>query len=178
ISVYFGSAPPAWRGITIRHLLTHTSGIKNYTGLDGFELRRHLSAAAFVEQIAAYPGDFAPGDSWKYCNTGFNLLGFIIENVSGMTYWDFLRERIFRPLGMNQTTDRLPSAIILNRADGYEQTNHVLVNRDYDLTDVFSAGAIVSTIKDLAKWNAALDGENLLKGAAKEQMWTPVRLNK
>src|SRR5437588_5282096 len=94
-----------------------------------------------------------------------------------MTYWDFLRERIFRPLGMNQTTDRLPSAIILNRADGYEQTNHMLINRDYDLTDVFSAGAIASTVGDLAKWDAMLDRDDLLTAATRESMWTEARLN-
>ena len=85
--------------------------------------------------------------------------------------------RIFRPLGMNATTNRLPSLIIPNRASGYEQTNHVLINRDYDLTDVFSAGAIVSTVGDLAKWNATLDGSDLLTAATKERMWTPARLN-
>src|SRR5205823_7930173 len=73
-------------------------------------------------------------------------------------------------------TDRRPGAIIPNRAAGYEQTNHVLINRDYDLTDVFSAGAIASTVGDLAKWNATLDKESLLKAATKEEMWTPAKL--
>src|SRR5207245_6111331 len=110
-------------------------------------------------------------------NTGFNLLGFIIENVSGTNYWDFMAGRVFHPLGMARTTNRLPGTIIPNRAAGYEQTNHVLINRDYDLTDVFAAGAIASTVGDLAKWNAALEGEALLSTASKEQMWTPARLN-
>ncbi len=110
-------------------------------------------------------------------NTGCNLLGFIIENVSGKNYWDFMSERIFQPLGMNATTNRLPGIIIPNRAAGYEEKNHVLINRDYDLTDVFAAGALVSTMGDLAKWNAALDGEGLLNAASKEQMWTPAKLN-
>jgi CubicO group peptidase (beta-lactamase class C family) len=78
---------------------------------------------------------------------------------------------------MEATTDRLPSTVIPNRAHGYEQTNHVFVNRDYDLTDIFSAGAMVSTVGDLAKWNAALDGDVLLSAASKEQMWTPATLN-
>ncbi len=118
-----------------------------------------------------------PGDSWKYCNTGFNLLGFIIENVSGQSYWDFMCERIFRPLGMNSTTNRLPGFVIANRAAGYEQTNHVWINRDYDLTDVFSAGALVSTVGDLVKWNAALDRTAILRPTTKAQMWTPASLN-
>ncbi len=177
LSGHLKSIPNAWTNITVRHLLTHTSGIKSYTGLDGFELRRHLTQQQFIQAIAAQPIEFQPGDSWKYCNTGYNLLGFIIENVSGQTYWDFMYQRIFRPLGMNSTTNRLPGSIIPNRADGYEQTNHVLINRDYDLTDVFSAGAIASTIGDLAKWNAALDGEDILNAGSKEQVWTPAKLN-
>ena len=145
ISKHLKGIPASWTNVTIRHLLTHTSGIKNYTGLDGFELRRHLTQQQFIEAIGKQPLDFPPGDSWKYCNSGFNLLGYIIENVSGKNYWDYMSERIFQPLGMLATTNRLPSVVIPHRASGYEQTNHVYINRDYDLTDVFSAGAIVSS---------------------------------
>jgi CubicO group peptidase (beta-lactamase class C family) len=173
INRYLPFTPPQWEEITIRHLLSHTSGIKNYTGLDGFEVRRHLSPEQFIREIAAYPLDFAPGHSWKYCNTGYNLLGFIIEKASGKNYWEFLSERIFRPLGMNATTNRLPALVITNRAAGYEQTNHIWINRDNDLTDVFSAGAIISTVGDLVKWDVALDGDQLLTRQSKELMWTP-----
>jgi len=177
IGKYLKNMPPAWTNITLRHLRTHTSGLKSYTVLSGFELTRHLSQDQFIRAIAAQPPEFPPGLAWKYCNTGFNLLGFIIQNVSGTNYWAFMSERIFRPLGMTHTMDRQPRRIITNRAAGYEQSNHILINRDYDLTDVFSAGAIVSTLGDLAKWNAALEGETLLSAQSKEQMWTPVRLN-
>jgi len=177
ITRYLKSAPLSWTNITVRHLLTHTSGLKSYTGLDGFELRRKLTEPGFIKRIAAQPTEFNPGESWKYCNTGFNLLGYIIENVSGTNYWDFMRARIFGPLGMNSTTDRQPANIVTNRASGYEQTNRILFNRDYDLTDVFSAGAIVSTIGDLERWNAALDGERLLTSTTRKQMWTPAILN-
>ena len=177
ISKHLKDTPEAWANVTIRHLLTHTSGIKSYTGLDGFQLWRHLTQEQFIQAIGKEPMEFQPGDSWKYCNTGFNLLGYIIENVSGKNYWDFMSERIFQPLGMTATTNRLPSLVIPNRAAGYEQTNHVWINRDSDLTEVFSAGAIASTVGDLAKWNAALDGDRLLNAASKAQMWTPVKLN-
>src|ERR1041385_5361711 len=123
ITKYLPGIPESWSNVTVRHLLSHTSGIKSYTGLDGFALTRHLTQEQFLKAIGAQPMEFQPGTSWKYCNTGFNLLGYIIENVSGQHYWDFMRARIFKPLAMNQTTDRLPGAIILNRADGYEQTN-------------------------------------------------------
>ena len=177
IGRYLSQIPETWRDITIRHLLTHTSGIKSYTGLDGFELRRHLTQAQFIAAIGKQPLEFQPGHAWKYSNTGFNLLGFIVENVSGRNYWDFLSERILRPLGMTSTTNRLPSLIIPHRASGYEQTNHILINRDYDLTDVFSAGALVSTVGDLAKWNKAMDHDDLLNPSSKQAMWRPAVLN-
>jgi CubicO group peptidase (beta-lactamase class C family) len=176
ISRYLRNTPVAWQDITVRHLLTHTSGLKSYTGLDGFELRRHLTQDQFIRAIGAYPLEFRPGEAWKYCNTGYNLLGFIIENVSGSSYWDFLSAKILQPLGMNATTNRMPSNIMANRAAGYEQTNHLWINRDADLTDVFSAGAIVSTVGDLAKWNASLDAGTLLDQRSREQMWTPASL--
>ena len=177
ISRHLKQTPESWQNITVRHLLTHTSGLKSFTGLDGFELRRHLTQEQFLKAISAYPLEFKPGEAWKYCNTGYNLLGFIIENVCGASYWDFLNQRILQPLGMSSTTNRLPANIIPNRAAGYEQTNHIWLNRDYDLTDVFSAGAILSTIGDLAKWNFSLDAETLLAVRSKEQMWTPARLS-
>jgi CubicO group peptidase (beta-lactamase class C family) len=177
ISKYLKDPPEAWANVTVRHLLTHTSGIKSYTGLDGFQIWRHLTQEQFIKAIGKEPMEFQPGDSWKYCNTGFNLLGYIIENVSGKNYWEFMGERVFQPLGMQATTKRLYSLSIPNRASGYEQTNHVWMNRDTDLTEVFSAGAIASTAGDLAKWSVALNGDRLLNAASKAQMWTPVKLN-
>ena len=178
ISRHLKGTPASWSGITIRQLLTHTSGLKNYTGLDGFELARHLTQAQFIAQIAAHPLDFAPGEKWSYCNTGYNLLGYIIENVSGKSYGEFLQQNIFAPLGMTATARREPGANLPLRASGYE-TNRAgqFIVRDPDLTDVFSAGALVSTVGDLAKWNAALDTDGILTAASRAAMWTPVRLN-
>ncbi len=178
LSKFIKDIPPAWTNITLRHLLTHTSGIKNYTTLDGFELTRHLSQSQFIHKMADVPMDFQPGEKWSYCNSAFNLLGFVIEDVSGQKYWDYMQRRIFGPLGMTNTSNRDPRNIIPNRASGYEtdRAGHY-INRDYDLTDIFSAGAIVSTVGDLAKWNAALDAQKLLSSETEAQMWTPVHLN-
>jgi len=169
--------PEAWKAITVRHLLTHTSGIKTYTALPGFEASLHLTVRAFIDKLAAHPLTFAPGESFAYCNSGYNLLGFIIEKVSGESYWKFLSARILNPLGMSSTRSRDQKTVILHRASGYERENDALVNRDSDLTDVFSAGAIVSTVPDLVKWNAALDSGKLLKSSSLQQMWTPSKLN-
>lgn len=178
IGKYLPAAPEAWNNVTVRNLLTHTSGIKSYTAIgSGFELTKRLKRDEFIKKLAAYPLDFAPGERWNYSNSGFNLLGFIIESVTGKSYWDFVGARIFKPLGMTATTDRDPQFVVPNRASGYEWQNNRLVGRDYDLTDVFSAGAIVSTVGDLAKWDAALRGDAFLKPASKTQIWTPVTLN-
>lgn len=177
ISKYLPATPDAWRNVSVRNLLTHTSGIKSYTGLSGFELTKRLTRDEFIKTLGAHPLEFETGARYSYSNSGYNLLGFIVEAASGKSYWDFTRERIFKPLGMNKTANRDPKYIIPNRATGYEWENGSLVGRDYDLTDVFSAGAIVSTVEDLAKWDAALRGDTLLKKETKAQMWTPVTLN-
>lgn len=177
IAKHLPEIPKSWSNVTIRHLLSHTSGIKSYTGLDGFALTRRLTQAQFISTIGERPLEFQPGESWKYSNTGYSLLGYIIENVSGKSYWDFLRERIFAPLGMNSTGNRNPGGMLTNRVSGYEQTNRLHINRDYDVTDVFAAGAMVSTVSDLAKWNLALETETLLSVASKTAAWTPQRVN-
>ncbi len=177
ISKYLPASPEAWKNVTVRNLLTHTSGIKSYTGLSGFELTKRLKRDEFIKAIGVHPLEFEPGERYIYSNSGYNLLGFIIESVSGNSYWDFVQTKIFKPFGMNQTANRDPQFIVPNRADGYEWEKGKLVGRDYDLTDVFSAGAIVSTVTDLAKWDAALRGDTFLKKESKAQIWTPVVFN-
>lgn len=177
ISKYLEGLPEAWSAVTVHHLLTHTSGVKNYTGLSGFEWSKHLKNDEFIKAVSGFPLDFQPGARWSYSNTGYNLLGMIVEKASGKPYWQFMSERIFKPLGMNATRDRDPHIIIPNRADGYEWENGALEIRDGNLTELFSAGATVSTILDLAKWDAALNTEIFLKRSSLEKMWSPVRFN-
>jgi CubicO group peptidase (beta-lactamase class C family) len=174
ISTYLPNTPDSWKNVTVRNLLTHTSGIKSYTGLDGFELSRRLKEADFIKTLAPQPLDFPTGTDYVYSNSGYSLLSYIIESASGKNYWEFMRERIFAPLGMSKTASRDPKFIIPNRAVGYEWQNNQLVGRDYNLTDLFGAGAIVSTITDLAKWDLALRNDTLLKKESKLQMWTPL----
>jgi D-alanyl-D-alanine carboxypeptidase len=178
ISKYLPNTPDAWKNVTVRNLLTHTSGIKSYTAIGaGFELSKRLSRDEFIKLLAAHPLEFETGARYSYNNSGYNLLGYIIETVSGKSYWDFMRERIFKPLGMTRTGDRDPKFVIKNRAVGYEWENGALVGRDYDLTDIFSAGAIVSTIEDLTKWEAAWRNDALLKKESIRLAWTPVLLS-
>lgn len=177
ISAYLPNTPEAWRDVTVRHLLTHTSGIKSYTAIGtGFELTKRMKRDDLIKALAGYPLDFEAGARYSYSNSGYNLLGFIIEAASGKSYWDFMRERIFAKLGMTNTFDRDPKYVIKNRAVGYELENGRLTGRDYDLTDIFAAGAIVSTVEDLIKWDAAWRNDTLLKKESKLEAWKPFTL--
>ncbi|EEF62234.1 serine hydrolase domain-containing protein [Pedosphaera parvula] len=177
ISQYLTNTPAAWSSITVRHLLNHTSGIKSFTDQPGFELSKHLTQQQFLENLAILPLEFRPGEQFKYGNTGFILLGYIIENVSGKSYWEFMNERLFAPLKMRTTTNREPATVMAGRANGYERSKSGgLVNRDYNLTELFSTGGLVSTLEDMVKWDAALAENKVLSAATKELMWNPTRL--
>jgi len=180
ITKYFPQAPQAWRGITIRHLLTHTSGIQNHVAvphwLDVFRTNLAFETAPTRDELLKMffklPLEFQPGETWAYDNTGYYLLGIVIEKASGRTYWQFLDERIFKPLGMTATRSTDPRPIVPNRASGYEWKNDHFENRPVLLPAIgFSAGSLLSNVEDAVKWDAALYGEKLLKKSSLEQMW-------
>lgn len=171
ISAYLPNTPEAWKDVTVRHLLTHSSGIKSYTSLDGFELSRRMNVNQFIAKLAPHPLEFTPGERNIYSNSGFNLLALIVESRSGMKYLDFMKKRIFEPLGMTKTTDRDPKIIVKKRVTGYEWENGRLVGRDGSLTDLTGAGSIVSTIGDMIKWAIAVGGNTFLKPASKAEWW-------
>lgn len=171
ISAYLPNTPESWKDVTVRHLLTHTSGIKSYSSLDGFELFRRLTVSQFITKLAPHPLEYTPGERNIYSNSGFNLLALIVESRSGMKYIDFMKKRIFQPLGMNKTTDRDPQFIVKKRANGYEWERDHLAGRDGSLTDLTGAGSIVSTIGDMAKWARAVNGNSFLKPSSKTEWW-------
>lgn len=173
--------PAAWREVTIRHLLSHTSGIKSYTSVRDFHktARKDYARHEILDLVAKEPLEFAPGEKWSYCNTGYFLLGMLIEKVTGKGYGEFLDLRIFKPLGMTQTRVNDLRAIIPDRAQGYEWDGKNLRNGEYvSPTQPFAAGMLVSSVGDLVKWDAALGQARLLKPSTLEQMWTPARLSK
>jgi CubicO group peptidase (beta-lactamase class C family) len=173
ISKYLDGTPEAWAEVTIRHLLTHTSGIKNYTGTD-IDYRADYTEAKLLKKAAALPPDFAPGESWRYSNTGYMLLGFIIRKASGEFYGDFLKKRVFTPLGMDTARIINEEDIVPNRAAGYRIVRGVLKNQEWvsPSLNTTADGALYLTVLDMAKWDAALYTETLLKKASLEQMWT------
>ena len=180
ISTHYTNAPAAWSNVTVRHLLTHTSGIKGYTDLPNFfgTIRKDYTADELLGLVTDRPLDFAPGEKWAYCNTGYYLLGLIIEKASGQTYADFLSKRIFQPLGMATARMNNQFELIPNRATGYEiRSNKVWRSEFVSPTQPYAAGALVGTVLDLAKWDAALRSDKLLPSSVLQEMWTPVKLN-
>ena len=186
ITKYFPEAPETWRGITIRHLLTHTSGIQNHVAvphwLDAFRTNLAFETAPARDELLKMffklPLEFQPGETWAYDNTGYYLLGIIIEKASGKSYWQFLDERIFKPLGMDATRSTDPQPLVPNRASGYEWKNDHFENRPILLPPIaFSAGSLLSTVEDMVKWDTALSSEKLLTKASINQIWTVTLTN-
>lgn len=177
INKYFTDAPEIWKNITVRNLLTHTSGLGDYP--DDFDFRHDYSEDDLYKIIKAVPLDFQPGAKWQYSNLGYVTLGILIHKVTGKFYGDFLRERIFQPLGM--TTARIISEadIVPNRAAGYQIVDGELKNQDWVAPSLNTTadGALYLTTLDMAKWDAALYTEKLLKKSSFNEMWSPVKLN-
>jgi len=178
VSKYIPDAPAIWKDITLHRLLTHTSGISNglYAKMD---MRKDYTEDELIQQIAAQPLDFQPGEKWHYSNPGYVTLGILIHKATGKFYGDLLREKIFAPLGM--TTARIidEADIIPNRAAGYRLVDGKLKNQEWvsPTLNTTADGAIYMTVLDMAKWDAALYSEKLLKRASLDLMWTPVKLN-
>jgi len=175
---YLDACPAAWQPVTIRHLLTHTSGIPNYTSFPDFAQTSMLPATheSFIGRVKDKPLDFAPGEKFNYNNTGYYLLGVVVERAAGKSYEDFLQENIFTPLGMKNTGFDSPARIIKNRAAGYEGQGERIHNASYiDMSNGYASGAIVSTTEDLLLWDKALYTEKLLSRKSFEEMFTPFK---
>jgi CubicO group peptidase (beta-lactamase class C family) len=185
IAKYFPTAPRTWRNITIRRLLNHTSGLADYTddtyvrpgGLT--DLRATLTDDEIFRRFTTLPFDFRPGEKWKYSNTGYAILGFLIHKVSGQSYGDFLDARVFKPLGMTATRVISESDIIPNRSAGYLLVKNEIQNQNWVAPhwNTLADGALYSTSADMAKWDAALSDGAILKPTSYAQMWTPAPLN-
>ena len=175
---YVTECPAAWEPITIRHLLTHTSGIANYTDSPDFA-KKAILPIAVNDLLADYKGkplDFAPGEKFNYSNSGYHLLGLIVEKASGKSYKDFLQENIFTPLGLKDTGYDSHENIIKHRAAGYKRNGDGFVNAAYmDMLIPYAAGALYSTTEDLLKWEQALYTEKLLTKKSLDEMFTPFK---
>src|SRR5579864_1106307 len=177
VSKYLPDMPEAWKGVTIHQLLTHTSGVPNpdYGSKQSKNTDRiGATPGELVTLVAGQPLDFRPGTRWSYSNTGYMLLGMLIEKLSGQPYADFLKTNIFDPLSMTDSGYDRASKILKDRASGYNLENGRLTNADFiDMSVPFSAGGIYSTVEDLCRWNEALDHPGkLLSADSLRQMFT------
>lgn len=181
ITQYLPDYPTNGKTITIEHLLNHTSGIQSYTDMDGFmqdRTREDMTPMELIEVFKNEPMNFDPGDEHRYNNSGYILLGAIIEKVSGQSYAEYVSKNIFKPLGMNSTYYGGHQKIIPNRAAGYMQDANGLINAHYlSMTLPYAAGSLVGTVSDLHKWNRAIfDGKVISKKSLK-MAHTPSTLN-
>ncbi len=171
--------PPAWAEVRIRHLLNHTSGSVSYTGLPswGPQERLDVTPGEILGLVRDAPFHFRPGEAWRYDNTGFYLLGLVVEKVTGQAYGDAMRTLVFEPLGMRDTRYCSFRPIVARRATGYEVDHGALVNADLmSWAAPFSAGSICSTVLDLVRYERALEEHRLFGDALLQEMRRPTAL--
>jgi CubicO group peptidase (beta-lactamase class C family) len=171
-------APEAWKKVTIHHLLTHTGGVPSYTN-DPTYSRNKFRPMPLAELIALFrdkPLEFEPGAQWKYSNSGYVLLGDIVQRASGMSYESFLQKHIFGPLEMKNSGYDHWHTILPNRASGYSKQGNEIRNADYlDMSQPHAAGALYSTVDDLHLWDRSLYTDKVLPQAVRDRMFTPVK---
>jgi len=178
VSKYVPNAPAAWAKISIDHLLTHTSGIPNFTSFP--EYQRFQAEPTTPEKLLAFfrdkPLEFEPGSKWNYSNSGYEVLGYIIEKVTGQSYQQFLQENIFKPLEMKDSGYDSNSRVIPHHAYGYTPGPQGITDAGYvDMTVPYAAGGLYSTTGDLLKWQNGLYGGRVLTPASLEKMTRPFR---
>jgi CubicO group peptidase (beta-lactamase class C family) len=172
LTKYFPDAPSAWKEVTVRELLSHTGGFGDYP--KHFNFRKDWTEDELLKIVEGIPLAYPPGTKWDYSNLGFLTLGILIHRVTGQFYGDFLQERIFHPLGMNTTRIISEADIIPNRAAGYRLVKGELKNQEWvaPALNTTADGSLYFSILDLAKWDAALYTEKLLKKSSFDEMWT------
>jgi CubicO group peptidase (beta-lactamase class C family) len=178
VKKYIPDAPAAWEKITIFHVLTHTSGIPSLTSFPDFESHeaQAMTPEKLVEWFRDKPLEFEPGTKWSYSNSGYILLGYLIEKISGQSYSDFIQQNIFTPLGMKDSGYDSNSAIIFHRAAGYTPGKKGPENAGFvHMTIPFSAGALYSTTEDLLRWEEGLFGGKVLKAESLAKMTEPFK---
>jgi CubicO group peptidase (beta-lactamase class C family) len=180
VKKYMPEAPAAWDKITLFHLLTHTSGIPNFTSLPDYAKLEPFATtpAQLVARFRNNPLEFEPGEKWNYSNSGYVLLSYLVEKISGDNYEKFVRENIFTPLGMKDSGYDSNSAVIPHRASGYVYGKNGFENAGFiHMSIPQGAGALYSTTGDLLKWEQGLFGGKVLQAASLEKMTTPFLSN-
>jgi len=176
LTKYFPDAPATWKDVTVGELLSHTAGFGDYP--KKFNFRKDWTEDELLKLVEGIPLAYPPGTKWDYSNLGYLTLGILIHRVTGEFYGDFLQQRIFHPLDMQTTRIISEADIIPNRAAGYRLVKGELKNQEWvaPMVNTTADGSLYFSIMDLAKWDAALYTEKLLKRSSLDQMWTPAKL--
>jgi len=176
LTKFFPDAPAAWKQVTVRELLSHTAGFTDYP--KDFNFRKDYTEDEVLKIVEGIPLAYPAGTKWSYSNLGYATLGILIHKVTGKFYGDFLQERIFKPLDMSTTRIISEADIIPNRAAGYRLVKGELKNQEWvaPMINTTADGSLYFSINDLAKWDAALYTEKLLKRSSLDQMWTVAKL--
>lgn len=181
ITKYIDDYPTLGYRITIEHLLTHTSGIRSFTNMNAWNAdlnKMNIPPQKKIDFFKDEPMDFVPGEEFKYNNSGYILLGYIIELVSGKTYKEYIEESLFKPLGMYNSFYESTSNIIKNRARGYKFDRNEYKNADFlDMSNPYAAGSLISTVDDLFTWYNALMQYKVISKASLEKAHSPYKLN-
>jgi CubicO group peptidase (beta-lactamase class C family) len=176
IKKYLPDVPASWDKITIFNLLTHTSGIPDFTEFPDYQSLQALKATPkdLLKRFRDRPLDFEPGKKFKYSNSGYVTLGVLIETISGESYAQFVEDNILKPLAMKDSGYDSNAAIIKHRASGYLPDKAALENAPFiDMTVPYSAGGLYSTVEDMLRWEEGLFGGKLLSQASVKKMTTP-----
>jgi len=172
VKKFIADAPAAWTRITIRHLLTHTAGLVREP--PAFNPFRADTDADLIKSAYATPLVFTPGEKWQYSNLGYVMLAEIMTRVSGQPWSQFMTEKVFRPSGMSATRTTTTDPLV-NKATGYSDNDKLIDAPDWPA--VRAGGAFLSTVLDLARWDAVLRTNTILSEATRAQMWSPMTLN-
>ena len=179
IGKFLNKVPEKWKSITIYNLLTHTAGLPNYTEIPEFiEAQRDPATPEEIfEGLKKFPLKFVPGKGAEYNDSGYTILGYILEIIADQLYGDLMMEHVFEPLSMNRTMYDIPALIIPNRARGYiRKEKNLILNAPYiDMSVPHAAGALCSTVEDLFLWDRALKANKLIPKKLSEIMFRPVK---
>lgn len=177
LNKFFPDAPAAWEKVTVKNLLTHTAGFGEYPG--DFDYRASYTEDSMYKLISKTPLLFKAGEKSQYSNLGYVTLGIIISKITGKFYGEFLKQRIFEPLGMTTASIISERDIVPNRAAGYRIINDEIKNQQWvsPTVNTTADGALYLTALDMAKWEAGLNSGKLIKKENYEAMWSPVKLN-
>lgn len=175
---FFADAPEHWKRITVRHLLTHTSGLPDYTA-SAIDYRRDYTEDELLRFAYGLKVEFEPGARWNYSNTGYVVLGIVIHKASGQFYGEVLRERVFAPLDMKTARIITEEEIVPHRAAGYRLVRNELKNQEWvaPRLNTTADGSLYLSLRDMMAWEAGLRSRRVLKPESWKQMFTPVSLN-